>query len=207
MGRALCARIQLEDVRQEVWTKAWESIGSFRWRGKDSFRHWLEGIARNVVNDKARYYFGTQRRLEQSLDGDSQQMEQAWKDRRLDREEPTPSRGERQEERFARLAAAYERLCPDYREVLRLARLRSLSIRDVAARMNRTPGAVSSLLLRAVRELRKEFGSETGSFGLPDGRSLDGSGNGVGQGPHGGPPPHPLQAAVDQGGREPGQGG
>jgi RNA polymerase sigma factor (sigma-70 family) len=64
-----------------------------------------------------------------------------------------------------------ESLPPDYREVIRLARLRRLPIKEVAQHLGRTPEATTQLLWRAVQKLRVSFG-DTDSLHLPQ-RSLD----------------------------------
>ena len=79
-------------------------------------------------------------------------------------------------ERVDRLKAAMHRLSADHREVIHLARIQKLPFKEIATRMNRSPGAVKVLLLRALRELKRSFG-ETESLHLPD-RSL-GLGGGV----------------------------
>jgi len=50
--------------------------------------------------------------------------------------------------------------------VIRLARFEGLSLKEIAGRMGRTPGAVAQLLARALRKLRATFG-ETESYHLP----------------------------------------
>jgi DNA-directed RNA polymerase specialized sigma24 family protein len=54
--------------------------------------------------------------------------------------------------------------------VIVLARVEELKIREIAERMERSESAVKNLLLRALRELRQNFG-DTESLRLPD-RSL-----------------------------------
>jgi RNA polymerase sigma factor (sigma-70 family) len=67
-------------------------------------------------------------------------------------------------------------LSPEYREVIVLARLKGLRIKEIALRMNRSENAVSLLLSRALAKLKEAFG-ETESFNLPA-RRLDGSNDG-----------------------------
>jgi RNA polymerase sigma factor (sigma-70 family) len=78
----------------------------------------------------------------------------------------------RREERWERLEKSLAALSPDHREVIRLARIEGLEVREIAARMGRTPSAVKNLLLRALKELKRSFG-DTESLRLPGGRSLE----------------------------------
>lgn len=140
------------DIVQEVLLRAFRSIGSFRWRGEGSFFGWLSGIAENVLLD-----LGDPRRRGPLL--------------RLERDVlakgSSPGGKLRSEERFDRLRAALDRLSPDHRQVILLARIEGLPMEEIGKRMDRSPNAAAQLLWRALRKLRLVFG-ETESFGLPD---------------------------------------
>jgi RNA polymerase sigma-70 factor (ECF subfamily) len=150
-------RLDPAELRQEVLAQALASIASFEDRGEGSFAAWLCGIARHVV-------LGALRR--------SREHEPLEIVADLAVNDASPSHGLRQAERFARLEAAFERLRPEHREVLRLARIEGLAAKDIAARTGRTPQAVRQLLCRALKALRESFG-DTESCSLPP-RSLGG---------------------------------
>jgi len=141
----------IEEVVNETFARAFESIGRFELRGDDSFFPWLYGIAKHVIG-KAAYEARTTRYIEI--------------DERVSAPGTTPSQALRRDERFNRLQDAVASLKPEYRDVLRLVRLEGLKIRDVAARMGRSEFAVKHLLARALAELRARFGG-TESFHLP----------------------------------------
>ncbi len=150
---------EVEELTQETMTRAFRSLERFRWRGEDSFYAWLCAIARHVVLKSV----ATGRRYQALELPDT-----------LRAEGTAPSKALRREERFDRLRAALDRLSPDHRQVVTLARIKGLPIKEIATRMNRSPGAVKVLLLRALRELKRGFG-DTESLHLPD-RSLDAEG-------------------------------
>lgn len=152
MGMKLREKLDFEDVLQEVLLRAFTSVEYFKGQDGESFRRWLEGIARNVIRSHGRRRRGTR---EIGIPHD------------LPDGAVSPSRAQRRQERFERLSTSVEALPPDYRTVIRLARIEGLRISEVAERMNRTPSAVKNLLLRAMRDLRESFG-DTESFGLPD---------------------------------------
>jgi RNA polymerase sigma-70 factor (ECF subfamily) len=158
LGKELRRRVDVDDVVQDAALRAFLSIHTFEWRGEKSFLRWLCAIAENVVRDLARA-----RRVEELP---------------LRREVPgaisSPSKGPRREERFHRLLRAYEKLDPDHREVIRLARLEGLTVKEISERMGRSSSAVRHLLLRALRELREFFGGETESVHLPEWRLSEG---------------------------------
>ena len=60
-------------------------------------------------------------------------------------------------EQQLRLADALEQLPEDYRQVIMLRNIEDLSHEEVASRMQRTPGAVRMLWLRALAALREQL--------------------------------------------------
>jgi RNA polymerase sigma-70 factor (ECF subfamily) len=84
-------------------------------------------------------------------------------------DDATPSKAMRRDERFDRLQSAIDRLSPDHRRVILLARIEGLQVKEIAKLMQRSESAVKSLLLRALKALQESFG-DTESLGLPDRR-------------------------------------
>ena len=145
------------DVLQETFTRACTDIARFEWRDEDSFLRWLSVIARNVILEEAR--------REKVAPGP------------LPERDPSaaglsPSRRLRREERFDRLEGAMQQLSPLHRQVISLARIEKLPLKEVAARLGRSHDAVRQLLRRALQEMKANFG-DTESLGLPH-RRLDG---------------------------------
>jgi RNA polymerase sigma-70 factor (ECF subfamily) len=160
LGPALRAVLEVEDVLGETFACALESIERFQWRDEETFYRWLGSIAEHVIRNASR--------------------KQGWSQLALDRDVAaagaSPSADLRRGERFDRLEAALNRLSPDHRRALVLARLEGLTIEEISRRMDRSRDAVKKLLARALHELRRYFG-DTESFHLPD-RRLDGGGAG-----------------------------
>ena len=157
IGAHLRTKLEIEDVLQDTLTRAFEVLDSFRWQGEGSFLRWLKSIAEHQILALAKKH---------SREGVVlvDQPEQSAGD-------DTPSAFVRRDERFARLRSSLDRLDPEYREVIVLARLKGLRLQEVAKRMHRSPNAVAHLLSRALTQLKDNFG-DTASFGLPD-RRLD----------------------------------
>ena len=151
LGARLRGTVELEDILQDMFIKAYESINHFEWRGEDSFVHWLGVIAENAIRQvarRARPPAVGQGTFEVEGGGDSQGTIQ------------------RRHERFDRLQEALDSLDPDSRRVIVLARIEGLPIKEVAKRMGRSPNATSILLYRAAIKLKGLFG-ETESLSLP----------------------------------------
>lgn len=144
--------LEVEEILQETFVRAFQSIERFKWQEEDSFYRWLSGIAKRVILIAARQYRG-KRKTE------------------LAREIPvigtSPSKALRREERLLRLQDAVKCLSGDHREVILLARIDGLTVNEIAEQTNRSPAAVKQLLSRALRKLRQTFG-ETESLHLPD---------------------------------------
>lgn len=151
LGPAGRKHTDVEDVVQETFAKAFQHIERLKWRGEDAFFSWLAGIAQNVILSASRKTRRAHLRLEQDIEASG----------------VSPSRGLGREERLGRLQRALDGLSPDHREVIVLARIRKLQVREIADRMERSENAVKKLLARALDELRKSFG-DTESLGLPD---------------------------------------
>lgn len=155
LGEQLATRVEVEDIVQESLLRAFRSISSFELRGDSSVLNWLCGIAKHVILEAA-----SRCRRDNPVALDFEVDDQA----------PSPSHAARREERFDRLQQALDSLSPEYREVVLLVRVDGLPVREVAKKLNRTPHAVSNLLLRATRKLKDLLGN-TESLSLPD-RSL-----------------------------------
>jgi RNA polymerase sigma-70 factor (ECF subfamily) len=151
MGEVVRAQAEAEDIVQETFLKAYEGLDRFEWRGDNSLRSWLRAIAEHLIRNLSRKRGGAMQplTLDRSTAG------------------PSPSRIVRRDERFGRLQGAFSALSPDHRKVIELARLEGLTTEAIAARMQRSPGAVKKLLSRALEQLKEGFG-DTASLHLPD---------------------------------------
>jgi len=152
LGPQLKTKVDRADIVQDVLAAAFQSLSDFEPEDANSFFRWLCGIAQNRILHMARRHL---RNRELSLE------------REIEARESSPSKMIRREERFNRLEAALEELSPDHRQVIILARIEGLPLKEIGSRMNRTPKAVSKLLRKALENLKAKFG-DTESLSLPD---------------------------------------
>jgi RNA polymerase sigma-70 factor, ECF subfamily len=145
-------RIDLDEIRQETFTRAYESIARFLWQGEDSLFQWLCGIAKHVLMKAAEK---------------SRKNEQIERTLGLRASSPSPSKVLRRDERLARLQRSIDALPLDYRRVIELARMEGLKIEEIAERLGKSRDSVKHLLARALASLRAGFG-HTESLHLPD---------------------------------------
>lgn len=153
MPRDADVGIDENDLLQETWARAIEKLPEFEWRGEGALAAWLTTIARNLVHSAHRR---VRRARQDAVELDDMAQEQT-----------TPLGRLRRAERFERLEAALRQIPDHYREMILLAVVEEVPLREIAEQTGRTPEAASMLLLRALRKLGNVFG-ETESLGLPN---------------------------------------
>ena len=132
-----------EDAVSEAMTRALEGIGRFRSRGA-GFDGWLYGILRNVLLEQ---YRATDRAAHRDLTPPTATAP----------EDDPPVAAERAEARRT-MAAAFEQLSPDDREVLELRVVGDLSSDEVSEVLGKKPGTVRMAQARALSRLRALLG-------------------------------------------------
>ncbi len=154
LSSQLRRRVDPEDILQDAFSKAFETIDRFRWQGDNSFFAWIASIAEHLILNASR----------------KKQLQMLQLDRDVPKSSATPVKALEREERFERLKSSLEKLGPDQRKAVILARIDGLPVREIAQQMKRSEDAVRQLLTRALRQLRSSFG-DTESLHLPN-RSL-----------------------------------
>ena len=127
-------RNEAQDLTAHVFQQALANIGKFKWRGAP-FIAWLYRIAANAIADRARKksreITETDLATPSSVDSNLEQVE-----------------------RRARLFSAVESLPEDQRKVILLRFGEEKSIREIAAALDRSEGAVKQLQFRGLENLR-----------------------------------------------------
>lgn len=126
-------RTVAEDITSQVFEQALTNLGKFEWRGAP-FSAWLFRIAANALADH-------------------------WKREGRDSHELPPEIPDDREhedlERRVSLFQLVDRLPDAQRQVIQMRFVEDRSIRDVAAALDRSEGAIKQLQLRAIDTLRK----------------------------------------------------
>lgn len=139
-----------EDLAQDVFVRAWRSIGSFR--GDSTFRTWLHRVAINVIRTsqsrqgRLLRVFTSRGRDDQPLDG---ARRGAWPDP-ASGEEPVDATLARRQVIDRALAALPE----DLRIVVTLRDLQGLDYKEIAAALDVPIGTVESRIFRARQKLK-----------------------------------------------------
>jgi RNA polymerase sigma-70 factor, ECF subfamily len=134
----------VEDLVQEVFLAAWNSLGSFR--GEASLRHWLLGIARHKIED---YYRKRLREPEVPEEIDEELPELVV----IPKYEDELDRAANLEKTYRVLA----KLPENYGLVLLWRYLEQRSASEMARLTGRTEKAIERLLARARDHFRKEW--------------------------------------------------
>ena len=135
VSRRAGSRTVAEDITSEVFHQALANLSRFEWRGVP-FAAWLYRMASNALADH-------------------------WRRQGREAQAPPPDVPDEREhqdlERRVTLFQLVERLPELQRRVIEMRFVEDRSIRDVAAALGRSEGAVKQLQLRAFENLRKEF--------------------------------------------------
>jgi RNA polymerase sigma-70 factor (ECF subfamily) len=138
VARRVRERSEAEDVTSEIFRKALDGIAGFEWQGAP-FAAWLLRIASNTLADRARRAL---RVVPTDPTVDADQVAAAVDADAVERAELFRLVGE---------------LPAEQRRVIELRFAEERSIRDIAAELGRTEGAVKQLQLRALQSLRKKI--------------------------------------------------
>ncbi|MBL9118281.1 MAG: sigma-70 family RNA polymerase sigma factor [Phycisphaerae bacterium] len=153
---ALRARLSADDVVQETLLVASDRVRDMTVTREGDFWAWLCSIAEQRLIDARRRHLLTAKR---DVRRATPLATDAGVGDALLRFCP-PSEDARANERSRGLDRALAELPASYREVIRLRIIEGLSTMDAAAVMERTPGALSVLLCKAVRRLGEVLNSD-----------------------------------------------
>lgn len=161
-GGRLQPRMDNSDLVQETCLRAVENFGQFQGENEEAWRGWLGRIAeREVIHQLRRHRGADKRDLAREVALPAPANGSITGAPRLDqwlfKTQTTPSLLAVRKERAQLLADALARLPEDYREVLVLRNLQELDFPEVAERMQRSPGAVRVLWVRALKKLRDDL--------------------------------------------------
>jgi RNA polymerase sigma-70 factor (ECF subfamily) len=165
LGGRLRVRVSPSDVVQETFFEAHRDFAQFRGQSTAEFVAWLRKIVVNNILRVVEQHLHTEKRdvrREVSLQEIGRRLEQSTihLETLLAEEADSPSRCAVQHERELQLADALAQLPADYRDVIVLRHIEGLPFETVAARMERSAGAVRMLWLRALKRLRASLGKD-----------------------------------------------
>lgn len=144
IARRVEYRQDAEDLTAEVFHEALRNLARFEWRGLP-FAAWLLGIASHIVADRWRRTTNQPTVVAEDLDS-------AENGRDVGQHDPGT-------EEYASLYELVDRL-PDVQRLVIVRRfVEQKSMREIAAELGRSEGAVKQLQFRALQTLRTRIGS------------------------------------------------
>ncbi len=156
MDRAILAKLEPEDILQQVYLEVFRQIDRFEYRGPDSFLNWVLTILENKLIDARRALHCQARDVDREVPAQAGGGTESYWDLldQLYADSATPSRAVRREEAVGALLACIARLSDSHQKVIRLRFLEGRSLDEVADRLGKTRGAVVALTRRALEALR-----------------------------------------------------
>jgi RNA polymerase sigma-70 factor (ECF subfamily) len=156
LDRKLQARLDPSDIVQQTMLEAHQAVESFRGDNLPAQAAWLRQIlARNLANavrdmTREKRDINRERSLHASLDESASHLE-GW----LAAEQSSPSQQAERQERALLLAQALAELPANQSEAILLRHFHNCSLAEIAAELNTTTAAVTGLLHRGLKNLRK----------------------------------------------------
>src|SRR5260370_29478305 len=142
--------MEVDDLLQETFLRAFRDIGHFTYRAPGSFLRWLASISGHVAIDAARTH-GRLRRAGEAVPFRS--ASNPGGPEPLDSK--TPSRVLAQQEAVDGLLARLNTLSDEYRRVILMAKMEGLSTQEMAERLGRSSEATALLLHRGLKRLQR----------------------------------------------------
>ena len=152
MGPELRSQLESMDLVQEALIEAVKDLGDFAYSNDGDFLRWLSSIVENTIRDNVDRIHAAKRdvRRQVSLDKMAARADMLHADAGLPVVTTTPSVVLSLREEFDKLEQAMDRLKPQYRQVIVMAKIEGLSCKEIAARQNKRPAAVAMSLSRAI---------------------------------------------------------
>jgi len=139
------------DIVQDALFEGLRDLGQFK-QGKDGdFMRWLSRIAENRIKDKIDRMHAAKRDVRKEV------RVQTWRGIRPPIATTTPSIVFARKEQYDRLESAMDRIKPQYREVIIMAKIEGRSNQEIGRKLNMSQNAVSKLLSRAIVAVAKEY--------------------------------------------------
>ena len=159
MGKELRSKLESMDMVQNVLMCAVRDLEDFTYTSEGDFLRWLGKIAENRIRDNLEKLHADKRDIRKEIplhdDGSTS------RDDRARVVEParntTPSVILSRREELDKLEKAIDKLKPEYREVIVLAKIDGLSYKEIGDRLGKSADAAGHLLLRAMVSLTDTF--------------------------------------------------
>ena len=159
--------LSADDVCQEAYVSVFRQVASFQPHNERAFERWLRTIADRKLVDLIRTLRAAKRGGGKRVNARYTRDDTSSMIELLDVlavHERTPSRSVAHRELVHMIQGALDALKEDYREVLQLRYIQSLSVAETAEKMGRSDGAVMMLCNRGLQQLGDVIGDPSRFF-------------------------------------------
>lgn len=159
IDRKLRPKIDSVDVVQDALVLALAGLKNFTYRNEGDFLRWLSRIAENKLHDVLDKFYADKRDIRREIPFKKEVMNTDGGSFGVvgPLQTTTPSVLLSRKEQLDRLERAIDNLKPAYQEVIFLSRIERLSHDEIAARLDKSKGAVAMLLSRALVALTAAY--------------------------------------------------
>ena len=169
VGSGLRRKLDLEDILQEMTTRAIRDLPNIQFDGQDPLG-WIYQVMDRQIVDLHRYHFEAQKRdaarevsadQPQAAGGGNSGADQRGLADLLVASMTSPSAAVSRDMRLARVYQALESLSEDMKNAIRWRYLENLPSQQIAERLGKTDAATRVLLSRAIRKLQASLAEST----------------------------------------------
>jgi RNA polymerase sigma-70 factor (ECF subfamily) len=162
MGKELRSKLESMDLVQDTLIHALNDLDDFTYKNEGDFIRWLSTIAENVLRGNLKKLHAGKRdiRREVPLGRYGQTTDSRLVGNPGPIDATTPSVIMSKKEDIRKLEGAIDKLRPEYREVIMLAKIEELSYSQIGERLGKSTDAVGMLLSRAMLALTNIFESD-----------------------------------------------
>lgn len=160
MGQELRSKLESMDLVQDAFVSALRGLENFTYQNEGDFLRWLAKIAENRIRDNSEKLHADKRNIRReiplTITGQNSRDSLVGTVGPIDF--TTPSVIVSRREDMNKLEKAMDKLRPEYKEVIILAKMEGLSGHELAEKLGKEPGAARALLSRALAALAQEYG-------------------------------------------------
>jgi len=158
MGKELRSKMESMDLVQDAFISALRSLENFAYKNEGDFLRWMSTIAENRLRDHVEKLHTNKRDIRKEIPLNNNGESQDGVVRTLGPAAlTTPSMIMSKREDLDKLERAIDKLKPEFREVIVLAKIEGLSNIDIGKKLGKKPHAVCMLLSRALTALADAF--------------------------------------------------
>lgn len=161
LGTALRAKIEPEDIFQEVCTSAVKALPTYKLGDRDPFGWLCQLVDRRIVDAHRRYFEAEKRAAAKEVAGNAKATSgRAALIDLMVASMTSPSMVFSRNQRVMRMLGALDELPEEPKEALRLRYVLGLPSKEIAERMGKSDGSVRVMLSRALDKLQGIMGPD-----------------------------------------------